>query len=69
MKDQRRSEFKYLATTYIILLLTHHSRSLADELLDEFGAGDADEGAVGVMSDGASEESLPGARRAVQQHA
>jgi hypothetical protein len=52
-----------------ICAAAHHARALADVLLHELGAGDADEGAVRVVSDRAGEQRLAGAGRAVQQHA
>ena len=47
--------------------LSNHPRPFSDELLDQLGSGDPDEGALGVVSDGASKESLSSARRSVQQ--
>ena len=41
----------------------------AHEHLDEVGAGDGEEGHVGLAGDGAGQEGLTGARRADQQHA
>ena len=49
--------------------LADHARSLANVLLNELRARDADEAAVGVMSDCPGEERLAGTRRAVEQDA
>ncbi|ELZ46275.1 hypothetical protein C465_12903 [Halorubrum distributum JCM 9100] len=43
--------------------------ALADELVDELGAGHLDERRVRLVGDGLREHRLPGARRAVQQDA
>jgi len=47
--------------------LSDHPRSFADELLDQLGAGDANEGALGVVGDGTSEQGFSGARWSVEQ--
>jgi len=49
--------------------LPHHARPLADVLLYELGAGDADEGAVGVVRHRARQQRLARAGRAVHEHA
>jgi hypothetical protein len=46
---------------------SHHASALADVLLHEFRAGDSDEGAVGVVSDGSGEQGLAGSRRTVHE--
>ena len=48
--------------------LAHHARALADVLLHELGAGDADEGAVGVVRHRAREQRLARAGRPVHEH-
>lgn len=47
--------------------LTDHAGSLADVFLHKLSAGHTDEGTVGVMSDGTSEEGLTGTGRTVQE--
>ena len=49
--------------------LAHHATSLANELLNKFGARDADESAIGVMGDGTGEECLSSSRWPVQEDA
>ena len=41
--------------------LAHHARALADELLDELAAAHADERALGVVGDGARQQSFASA--------
>ena len=48
--------------------LSDHPGSFSDVLLDQLGSGHPDEGAVGVMGDGASEEGLSGAWRSVEKN-
>jgi len=48
--------------------LSHHTRSLANELLHQLRAGDSDERALGVVGNGTREQRLASARRTVQQH-
>ena len=49
--------------------VAHAAGADADEHLDEVGAGDREEGHAGLAGDGAGQQRLAGAGRAVQQHA
>src|SRR4249919_1454093 len=49
--------------------VAHPARADADEHLDEVRAGDREEGDAGLAGDGAGEQRLTGAGRAVEQHA
>merc|ERR1719500_1642538 len=49
--------------------LAHHSRALSNELLDQLGARDANEGAFSMVCDCARKQSFACARRTVQKHA
>ena len=49
--------------------VAHAAGADADEHLDEVGAGDGEEGHVGLAGDGARQQRLTGARRADQQAA
>ncbi len=48
--------------------VTNEFRPLADELVNEFGAGHLDEGGVGLVCNGPGEHRLAGSRRPVQQN-
>jgi hypothetical protein len=48
---------------------SHHARSLAEVLLHKLGADDADEGGGRVVRNRLGEHRLPGAGRAVEEHA
>merc|ERR1719400_3033873 len=47
----------------------HHATSLSDKLLHQLGAGDPDEGALGVVSHSSGQQSLPSPGGTVEQDA